>query len=546
MKKGRFDFIGSHKFFFTVSIISLVLILLRALFIPIMEIDAAQYASISREMLERGEFLQITDQFQDYLDKPPLLFWLSALSLKLFGISSFSYKIPSFLMALWGVYGLFALCRHLYDTSTAKTAALIYMGSLGFILMTNDVRTDTMLTAFIILSVWQLYEYFEFKKWQSLLLTSLFIAMAMLTKGPIGCVAPLMAVIPHYIFKGRFEVFRDPRLMLIPTLVLLLLSPMIYGLYVQYDLQPHKEVYGLKGPSGIRFYFWDQSFGRITGTSQWANDKGPFFFVHTLLWAFLPSSLLLISAVIHQVKNIRFLKEYISLAGFLLPGIALSFSGYKLPHYIYITIPFASMLTARYLHHVKYLQYVHTGFLKFLGVISIALSVFLMYCFKYSVIYILLLAVCTLLLIVALKNNDKNKTLSLSVLSSIIIACTLNFHFYPNLLRYQAGSELSFYIKDENISTANVCFYRVNNRITGFYLNQYIPSCGKNIRNKGIIITDADGFSMLKKSFRTTIIKEFEDVNVTRLKFKFLLPGYRQKFVKKILLVEVDSYDKGD
>lgn len=544
MKKAHFDFIGSHEFFFTFSIISLVLILIRALFIPIMEIDAAQYASISREMLERGEFLQITDQYQDYLDKPPLLFWLSALSLKLFGISSFSYKFPSFLIALWGVYGVFALCRHLYDTSTAKTASIIYMGSLSFILMTNDVRTDTMLTAFIILSVWQLYKYFEFKKWRSLLLASLFIAMAMLTKGPIGCVAPLMAVIPHYILKGRFKVFRDPKLILIPIIVLLLLSPMLYGLYVQFDLHPYKEVYGLKGPSGIRFYFWDQSFGRITGTSQWANDTGPFFFLHTLLWAFLPYSLLLISAVIHQVKNIRLLKEYISLAGFILPGIALSFSSYKLPHYIYIIIPFASILTARYLHHVKHLQYVHTGILKFLGVISIALSIFLLYCFEFSFIYILLLVVSTLLLMVALKYDNKDKTLSLGVLSSIIIACTLNFHFYPNLLRYQAGSELAFYIKELNIPTSNICFYRANNRITGFYLNQYIPSCGENISNNHLIITDPDGASTLKKQFRTRAVKEFADVDVTRLKFKFLLPKYRQKFVKKILLLEVDNHDK--
>lgn len=543
MKKGPFYFIGTNRFFFTFSIISLVLILLRALFIPIMEIDAAQYASISREMLERGEFLKITDQLQDYLDKPPLLFWLSALSLRLFGISSFSYKFPSFLIALWGVYGVFALCRHLYDTSTAKTASLIYMGSLSFILMTNDVRTDTMLTAFIILSVWQLYKYFEFKKWQSLLLASLFIAMAMLTKGPIGCVAPLMAVIPHYILKGRFEVLRDPKLVLIPIIVLSLLSPMLYGLYVQFDLHPNKEIYGLKGPSGIRFYFWDQSFGRITGTSQWVNDKGPFFFVHTLLWAFLPYSLSLIFAMIQQVKNIRLLKEYISLTGFILPWIGLSFSSYKLPHYIYIIIPFASILTARYSPRAKYLQYVHTGFLKILGVISIALSVFLMYCFKFSVIYVLLLVVCTLLLIVALKNDNNDQPLSLGVLSSIIIACTLNFHFYPNLLRYQAGSELAFYIKSQNIPTSNLCFYMINNRITGFYLNQYIPPCSENIKDDHIIITDADGFSMLKNQLRIRTIKEFADLNVTRLKFKFLLPKYRQKFVKKILLVEVGSHE---
>ena len=37
--------------------------------IPLMDIDAAQYASISREMLERNSFLQIYDLGKDYLDK---------------------------------------------------------------------------------------------------------------------------------------------------------------------------------------------------------------------------------------------------------------------------------------------------------------------------------------------------------------------------------------------------------------------------------------------------------------------------------------------
>ena len=68
--------------------------------IPLMDIDAAQYASISREMLERNSFLQIYDLGKDYLDKPPMLFWLSALSMKIFGISDWAYRLPSFIFLL--------------------------------------------------------------------------------------------------------------------------------------------------------------------------------------------------------------------------------------------------------------------------------------------------------------------------------------------------------------------------------------------------------------------------------------------------------------
>ena len=54
--------------------------------IRLMDIDAAQYASISREMLECKSYLQFFDLGNDYLDKPPMLFWLSGLSMKIFGV----------------------------------------------------------------------------------------------------------------------------------------------------------------------------------------------------------------------------------------------------------------------------------------------------------------------------------------------------------------------------------------------------------------------------------------------------------------------------
>src|SRR6187549_2480350 len=47
------------------------------LFIDVMEIDAAQYAAIAREMADTGNYLQVYHRGQDYLDKPPLLFWIS-------------------------------------------------------------------------------------------------------------------------------------------------------------------------------------------------------------------------------------------------------------------------------------------------------------------------------------------------------------------------------------------------------------------------------------------------------------------------------------
>ena len=47
------------------------------MFVDIMEVDAGQYASMSLEMLKSGDYLHLVDRGQDYLDKPPLIFWMS-------------------------------------------------------------------------------------------------------------------------------------------------------------------------------------------------------------------------------------------------------------------------------------------------------------------------------------------------------------------------------------------------------------------------------------------------------------------------------------
>src|SRR4051812_25576630 len=79
--------------------------------VDIMDIDAAQYAEMSREMLHSGDYLHIYDRGHDYLDKPPLLFWVSATSMKVFGVNNFGYRFPSILFALWALYAVYRLTK---------------------------------------------------------------------------------------------------------------------------------------------------------------------------------------------------------------------------------------------------------------------------------------------------------------------------------------------------------------------------------------------------------------------------------------------------
>ena len=132
---------------------ALVLVYLVGFGIDVMDIDASQYASISREMMLSGSYLQVFELGKDYLDKPPFLFWVSALSMKLFGVNNFAYRLPSLLFSLLTLYSTYKFCLLYYKKEIALMAALVLASCQAFFLINHDVRTDTILMSWSIFSI---------------------------------------------------------------------------------------------------------------------------------------------------------------------------------------------------------------------------------------------------------------------------------------------------------------------------------------------------------------------------------------------------------
>ena len=86
-----------------------LVVTIAGLFIPVMEVDASQYALMSLELLKSNSVLKFTHLGVNYLDKPPLLFWLSSASIYVFGNTTLAYKLPSFIAAWASVYFLYKL-----------------------------------------------------------------------------------------------------------------------------------------------------------------------------------------------------------------------------------------------------------------------------------------------------------------------------------------------------------------------------------------------------------------------------------------------------
>lgn len=527
-----------------------------------MDVDAAQYASIAREMLERKDYLHVTNRYADYLDKPPLLFWLSALSFKAFGISNFAYKFPSLLFALLGIFSTYKLGKLLYSEKTGILAALMFASCQAMFLITNDVRTDTILTGAIIFSIWNIAAFNQSGKWIALLAGFVGITLAMLAKGPIGLMAPALAFGSHFILRREWATIFRWQWLIGLIVVIILLTPMLWGLYQQFDLHPEK------GVSGVRFYLWDQSFGRLTGDNPFINsqdkpqDADTFFFMHTFLWAFLPWSLFFILGYFMKLKTIVLSKfkltkneEAITTGGFTLVFIAMSLSDYKLPHYIFIVFPLAAIISADYLLKVfensekKKLQQIFSV-VQSVTIALVWLVIIVLCIYSFPIKSVLLW--CSLSLFVAAtiyfffkKSEVLQKLITVSLITIIGANYMLSLHVYPTLLSYQSNVAGGKFIAKKNIPNEQFVCYLSGGHSLDFYSKRIVhwiqsPTEITTRLNKGEvwIFTSDEGKQNIEQAqlFADSVIA-YSDYRVSMLSLQFLNPTEREKMLKKKYLL---------
>jgi 4-amino-4-deoxy-L-arabinose transferase-like glycosyltransferase len=521
-----------------------------------MEVDAAQYASISLEMLRNGSYLQVFHRNADYLDKPPMLFWLAVLSFKIFGVSTWAYKLPAVLALIAGIYATFRLGKILYNSKIGVYAALILATTQALFLITNDVRTDGILLAFCVLAIWQYIEYQYNKKIYSLFLSGIFLAAALMSKGPIALIIFLSAIGTNFLVHKNWKGIFDFKWFFYFLFVLMLLLPMCYGLYQQFDLHPEKFVYDLKGPSGIKFFFWTQSFGRITGDIYWANYTSIFTFLHTFLWDFQPWALLAIIAFVYKLSRLKNAvlgnsnEEFLSLGAFLFPFISLSLSKFRLPHYIFPLFPYMSIILAQFISEkfdtLKNKRLLLNFQFGLLHVFYTALIVSYFYFFginNYPAPIILLIGIVVFYYVFFDKKlTSSTKILMISIITSIAFAFNMSVYFYPQLLEYQSESKLGKEIGRGKIDREKV--YCLNT--TGHSLDFYGGKIFKNIDTlqvkflpKGsLVFADEIGKNTLISQQEYIIKRIFEDYPVTQLNINFLKKSTRNKKVKFQYLLE--------
>lgn len=438
-----------------------VLLNFTGLFVTVIGPDGALYASIAKNMAQHNNFIDLMVEGKDWLDKPHFPFWITAVFFKVFGINTWAYKLPGILFILLAAVYTYRFAKELYSKQVGLWAVLLLLTAQHILICTMDVRAEPFLTGLIIASVYHFYKALGKKWFWHLVIASVFAACAVMTKGIFALIPIGGAIAGELLIKKNWTMVFNFRWILAVVLIFIFMLPELYTLYHQFDVHPEKVVFGRQGVSGIKFFFWDSQFGRFFNSGPIKKSNGdPTFFLHTILWAFLPWSLLLYTAIFQFFRqNFKkpLLTEWFCISGSFLTLLVFSLSKFQLPFYITIVFPFFTIICAQYLCKVKpersvkairIMQLIVGGIMTFLIVV-------LHYFFQPDNITVfsaaLLAGAVALFIIVSLQPIDNQYKVFFQVCTvAFFVNLYFNLAYYPRLVKYQGDSEAAFWINTQN------------------------------------------------------------------------------------------------
>ncbi len=306
--------------------------------------DEGSNAGAPREMLERGDWISPALNGEPRFAKPVFTYWLIGVSYLVFGVNEFAARFPS---AVFGTLLILMQYWFLVRVATINVAwwsALCLLLNLEMLAIGRIVLTDMVLIFFTTLTLFSFWIAFSGERKEKRWYLVCYIAMAgaMLTKGPVGVIVPLLVVLVFVLMTQNLRnVIREARLFSGVLLFSCLALPW-YGIM----LMIHGDMY-LASAQANTLGRYSNVIGGHGGTIL--------FYIPVLLLGFLPWSGFLPLALrdalsvftAHRRAGGRGQSLFIFAACWLVVVFFFfTLSATRLPHYIAPLFPAAAILVA--------------------------------------------------------------------------------------------------------------------------------------------------------------------------------------------------------
>jgi len=303
--------------------------------------DEGRYAEIAREMLELKSWIVPHLNYVVYFEKPPLMYWLTALSMAIFGQNAFAARFWCAAFGLLTVWVTMKLAQEWRGERAALLAGSILATSVGFFALTQFLVLDMALTFWITLALFASARILRERSPEEIRRASGLFAVAtaggILTKGPVALVLPLIAVG----LAGRYARMSLP----------LKKIPWIFAAGLCFVIAaPWFILVSLRHPFFVPFFFIHEHFARYLTTVH--HRTAPFyFFIPVFLVGLLPWSVFLPKVLSTWFSHRREPLKRDSTAALLVIWILFvlfffSLSQSKLAGYILPVFPAAAILIA--------------------------------------------------------------------------------------------------------------------------------------------------------------------------------------------------------
>jgi 4-amino-4-deoxy-L-arabinose transferase-like glycosyltransferase len=290
--------------------------------IPLFDVDEGAFSEATREMLAGGDYVTTYLNGDLRFDKPILVYWLQAVSVSLFGMNEFAFRLPSALASVGWIGAILLFARQQTDRATGFVAALIAATTVGVLVIGRAATADALLNLFLALTMFDIYRYMEYPQRKTLRRIYLWMGLGLLTKGPIAVLIPFAVSGVVFFLEEKLRLWRDAVIDPVGWAILLGVAGPWYLL--EYQRQ---------GNAFIAGFFTRHNIERFQSPLQ-GHGGSVLYYVPAALLLLLPYSGLFLR-ILPSARNMgrrsltRFLWTW-----FLFVLVFFSIARTKLPHYL--------------------------------------------------------------------------------------------------------------------------------------------------------------------------------------------------------------------
>ena len=354
---------------FSIALVAAILFIPFLGNVHLFDWDEINFAESAREMIASGDYFSVQINFTRFTEKPPLFFWMQVLSMKVFGVNEFSARFPNAICGIVTLVVLFRIGKQIFNEQFARIWVMVYLGTFVTFLYFKSGIIDPWFNLFIFLAIYHFYSLttsVQVNRLKHLVLTGVFLGLAVLTKGPVAILIALLTYLVVVVLN-RFRFFINGKEFVTIFVTTLIVCFAWFGV----DLIQN-------GPSFLIEFLQRQI--AIFSTND--ADHGEPFFYHwwVLLLGCFPASIFFMKGIFVQMERNeqKMFKQWMVVL-FWVTLLLFSIVKTKIVHYSSLCWFPLTAIASMYLYEIftDKVRRMHMVFKMLIGIIGILLSLVL-------------------------------------------------------------------------------------------------------------------------------------------------------------------------